>query len=161
MVRYFSPRCYLGPPFYGQPELRSLSATAAAFLNWRAWHRSVGAEYAAIAIFRLQPGAAALAVVEKLTRVGRHALDRLDTAVRAADDGFHYHVEHHIGFSALKNTFLRAAARHQRHDWCRHPEMGSGEAGGAPSMSAIILIGLSSGITPIIAFTSMRVEERR
>lgn len=48
---------------------RTLSTTAAAFLNRRAWNRSVRTEDAAIAILRFQSGTAALAIVEELTRI--------------------------------------------------------------------------------------------
>jgi ABC-type antimicrobial peptide transport system ATPase subunit len=54
-----------------------LSKTAAAFLNRRAWHRSVRTEYAAVDILRFQSGAAALAVVEELASAGISSADSL------------------------------------------------------------------------------------
>jgi hypothetical protein len=53
---------------------RFMSATVSATLaslDGRARHRTVGAEHTAIASFRLEPRAAALAVIEKLAGVRR------------------------------------------------------------------------------------------
>jgi len=75
---------------------RSLSAAAARLLDRRTRNRPVGAKHAAIAVPGFQSGAAASPVVEKLAGVRRHPLGRLVAAVRAADDGFQYHVDLHM-----------------------------------------------------------------
>jgi len=62
------------------------SATTSALtvlLDRRARHGPVGAEDAAIAGLRLEPGTAAAAVVKELASVGRHGLCGLVPALRA------------------------------------------------------------------------------
>jgi hypothetical protein len=54
-------------------------------LNWRAWHRAVGAEDTAVSSLGSQQLSAPLAVIEKLARVGRHRLGLLVPAVWASD----------------------------------------------------------------------------
>jgi hypothetical protein len=55
-------------------------------LHWWARNRPVRAKDAAVTLLGLEPLAAALAVVEKLTRVGGHRLTGLMTTVGAGKD---------------------------------------------------------------------------
>jgi hypothetical protein len=64
-----------------------LLALSFRFLNWRAWHRAVGAEDTAISLFGSQQLRAPLAVIEELARVGGHRLGLLVSAVWAGDGG--------------------------------------------------------------------------
>lgn len=52
-----------------------------------AWYRTIGTEYAAIALLRPQRRAAAHAIVKDLTSVSRHGLRSGSAAVRACNDG--------------------------------------------------------------------------
>lgn len=61
------------------------------FLNGRAGHRSIGAKDAAVARLRLEPGAAALAVMEEPAGVGRHSLDRLIAALGTGQSRLQLH----------------------------------------------------------------------
>jgi hypothetical protein len=60
-------------------------------LNRRACHRTVRTKYATIARQRLEPLAAAFAVIEKQAGVGRHMFDRLMSAPRTRDRAFSLH----------------------------------------------------------------------
>src|SRR5262245_51589268 len=73
----------------GRREDRSASPrTGAPILNWRARHRPVGAEHAALAFDRLHAMAASLAIVDVPTGVRRQ---RLVTAGRTSNDGEQFH----------------------------------------------------------------------
>src|SRR5262249_1277668 len=64
------------------------SADAGTFLlDWRAWHRAIGAKHAAITALGPQHLTASLAGIETNACIGRHRLCRLVTAVRARDGG--------------------------------------------------------------------------
>ena len=80
------------------PLRSTAAATAGALaplLDWRARHRPVGAEHAAVASLRFEHRVAMLALVEPLAGVGRHGL-RLDVTAGGArergfeDDGGHF-----------------------------------------------------------------------
>ena len=58
-------------------------ATGTVLLDWRARHRAVGAEHAAITLLGAQQGVAGRAFVEELARRGGHGLGRLMPARRA------------------------------------------------------------------------------
>src|SRR5262249_19252199 len=60
-------------------------------LDRRAWYRTIGTEYAAIALLRPQRRAAAGAIVKEPTSVGRHGLRFGSAAMRARNDGFKDH----------------------------------------------------------------------
>jgi hypothetical protein len=60
---------------------------AASGLDWGAWHRSVRAEHATIAPFRLKSFATSLAVIEILASIGWHLLSRLMPTLRTGDCG--------------------------------------------------------------------------
>src|SRR5271167_3376919 len=64
---------------------------ALASLDWRAWLRSVGAEYAAIPRQGFKPFAAALAVIEKLAGVSGHQLAGLMATLGTGDRGLRNH----------------------------------------------------------------------
>ena len=95
--RFAASRLDVACRSFFESNQRSLSAAAARLLDRRTRNRPVGAKHAAIAVPGFQSGAAASPVVEKLAGVRRHPLGRLVAAVRAADDGFQYHVDLHIG----------------------------------------------------------------
>jgi len=57
-------------------------------LNGRALDRTVGAENAAITSFWPQHGSAVRAFVEVQAGIGRHHLDRSETAMWTGEDGF-------------------------------------------------------------------------
>src|ERR1051326_322116 len=84
-----------GPPPFKRDhmldEQAQLPAAGAALLNRRTGHRAVGAEYAAITRFGLEPLAATLAVVEKPAGIGRHSLTGLVPAQRTGDRRFKVH----------------------------------------------------------------------
>lgn len=65
------------------PAARGRRAAVPRFLNGGAGHISVRAKHAAIALERAQHLSAVLAVVEELTSVRRHCLDRHTAALRA------------------------------------------------------------------------------
>src|SRR6266568_4313048 len=76
--------------------MRTLVASAttsalAVLLDRRARHGSVGAEDAAIARPRLEPGTASAAVVKELASVGRHGLCGLVPALRAGQGRLKLH----------------------------------------------------------------------
>ncbi len=67
----------------------------AAFLNGRAWERTIRAENAAITRLRLQNSVTKLAFVEPLTKIDGHAFNRGMATFRACqrgikDDGLHF-----------------------------------------------------------------------
>jgi hypothetical protein len=57
-------------------------------LNWRALDRTIGAEDAAIASYWPQHGSAVRAFIKIQAGIGRHDLDRGETAMRTGEDGF-------------------------------------------------------------------------
>jgi hypothetical protein len=57
-------------------------------LDWRAWYRTIRAEYATVASLRFEPFAATLAVIEKLAGIYRHLLGGTVPAFRASDGRF-------------------------------------------------------------------------
>jgi hypothetical protein len=57
----------------------------------RARHRAVRAKNAAVPLRRFQSHAAILAVIEKLTGIGRHGFDGLMAAFRASNRGLELH----------------------------------------------------------------------
>ena len=68
------------------------AATAlAVLLDGRAWNGAVRAEHAAIAGFRFQPLAAALAVIEELAGVSRHGFGGPMIAIRALNGRYELH----------------------------------------------------------------------
>jgi hypothetical protein len=60
-------------------------------LDWGTRHRTVGTKNTAVARERLEPFAAALAVVEELAGVARHRLNRLMIALRTGERRFQLH----------------------------------------------------------------------
>src|SRR5713226_7390737 len=69
---------------------RRLSA-GARLLHRRTWHRAVGTEHAAVSRFRLEAGAASLALIEELAGIGRHGFHARGPATRAGDDALDDH----------------------------------------------------------------------
>ena len=61
-------------------------------MDWRAWLRSVRAEYAAIPRSGFKPFAAALAVIEELAGVSGHQLVSLMATLGTGDRGHRNHV---------------------------------------------------------------------
>jgi hypothetical protein len=72
-------------------SLRPFLAAASARLDRRARDATVGTEHATVAQAGFEPHAAALAVIEKLAGIGRHAFGFLMAAARAGDLGFQNH----------------------------------------------------------------------
>jgi hypothetical protein len=66
-------------------------AAAAARLDRRATNATVGTEHATVAELRFQPGAAALAIVEELAGIDRHALGFPMAAAGTGQLGFQNH----------------------------------------------------------------------
>ena len=66
---------------------RKALVAATSSLHWWTWHRSVRAEHATIAWLGLKPFTTCLAVIEELTSVGWHTLNRLVPTLRAGDCG--------------------------------------------------------------------------
>jgi hypothetical protein len=65
--------------------------TGSLHLDWRARHRTVGTEHAAVTWLRLEARAAAGALVKEPACIGRHGLGPGRTAMGARDDGYKDH----------------------------------------------------------------------
>ena len=71
-------------------------------MDWRAWLRSVGAEYAAIPRSGFKPFAAAHAVIEELAGVSGHQLASLTATLGTGDRGLRNHAPR-IAWSGIVN----------------------------------------------------------